>query len=130
MALDEKPFRITEPETYALPIVLVGNAVPTNVPTKTIGKGVTITRTGVGAYTLTFSDNPGNFLGFAGASFQDATLAGVAGLDAFPGTFTAANGSTPATLTVGVFLTTTATDLTSAMTCCLTLLFKRAFLTL
>lgn len=44
-------------------------------PSKEFGRGVTITRLGVGNYRLTWSDNPGNFIGFAEPGKQ-STAAG------------------------------------------------------
>jgi len=35
-----------------------------SAPTKEIGKGVTVTRLGVGNYRFTWAENPGNFMGF------------------------------------------------------------------
>ena len=56
--------------------------------TQVSGKGVVLTRTGSGAYLLTFSDSPGYLMG-ATAGFQATTLANVAGHTVVFGAWTA-----------------------------------------
>lgn len=47
------------------------------VPTVRVGQGVTMTRSGVGVYRITFADNPGTFLGIDGFSFRATAPAAV-----------------------------------------------------
>lgn len=60
--LDAFPIRVSEPEVYLTWVRMVGTGA--SVPTEVLGAGVTITRTDVGRYLLTWLDNPGTFAGF------------------------------------------------------------------
>lgn len=50
-------------------------------PTKELGAGVTVTRTGEGAYRITWASNPGTFIGWS-KGFGAATPADLAGYTA------------------------------------------------
>lgn len=76
MSLDAFPLRSSEAETYQTEIRLLGTGA--DVPTKELGKGITVARTGTGVYTLTWADNPGTFLGWS-PGLGAATPADVAG---------------------------------------------------
>jgi hypothetical protein len=54
--------RATDPEVVKHLVRMQGTGA--SAPTKENGRGVTITRLGVGNYRLTWAENPGNFLGF------------------------------------------------------------------
>lgn len=60
--LDASLAKSTEPEKYDVPIRLLGTGA--SAPTIQVGKGITISRTGVGDYKITFADNPGPYLNF------------------------------------------------------------------
>lgn len=53
---------VTEPETLEWVIRMQGTGAA--APTKEFGRGVTLTRLGVGNYRITWSEKPGNFVGF------------------------------------------------------------------
>jgi hypothetical protein len=55
------PVRVTEPEVWGYIVVLTGAGAAT--PTKTLGQGVTVGRSGAGVLSLTWGENPGTFLG-------------------------------------------------------------------
>lgn len=124
MSFEAYPGKITEQEGYLLPVTFVGNN--TAVPTKSYGRGVTVSRTGVGTYLLTFSDSPGNFVGLSGTGFQSATTATNAGWTAVAGTFTQATGATKASLVIATFNSTFAAgEMQTTQTLALDLRFKR-----
>lgn len=62
MAQDAFTTRDSEADTVETSIRFVGTGAAN--PTKVYGKGVAITRTGAGAYSVVFSENPGNYVGF------------------------------------------------------------------
>lgn len=66
--------------------------------TKVTGPGVDVTRTGTGAYLLTWTEDPGNFLG-AGAFLQATTPANLAGHTVICGPYVPATK----TMTVNVY---------------------------
>lgn len=59
-------------------------------PSKELGQGVTVTRTGEGAYRITFAENPGTFVGWS-CNFGAATPAELKGYTAVRDTWDAAN---------------------------------------
>lgn len=122
------PNYITEPEGYEFPVFLLGAGAA--APTLVGRDNVSLARTAAGKYTITFNDDPGNFLGGT-FGFQDTVLGASAGYDVVFGPFTPpANGSL-ATLT---FQTSNAaqaaTDLAATQNLKLHLEFKRADLEL
>lgn len=67
----------------------------TSAPTVAVGHGISMSRTAIGRYLITFKDNPGTYAGCAGFLFRDPTQANVKGWSltagAYPqtaGTFT------------------------------------------
>ena len=70
MAQDAYPVRATAPECREHVIRLLGTGA--SAPTVQYGYGVTCTRTAAGVYKLTWSENPGVFLG-ASATLAAAT---------------------------------------------------------
>jgi len=62
--MDGYPVRSSEPETVKVPIRILGTGAAN--PTKVYGKGVTITRTGAGAYLATFSGKAGELGNYVG----------------------------------------------------------------
>ena len=60
-ALDADPLRTTEADMKYVEVRLLGTGAA--IPTKVLGKGITVARTGVGVYTLTFAKSPGNWCG-------------------------------------------------------------------
>ena len=87
--IDLKPLRSTLNEGYDAFIRLVG-ANGAN-PTNSIAPGVTVTRTGEGAYRATWSESPGNYRGVKGFSFEAATPADLAGYTVVFDTWDATN---------------------------------------
>lgn len=80
-------------------------------PTEQLGQGIATTRTGEGAYRITFAENPGTFVGWS-CSFGAATPADLKGYTAVRDTFTAQSGATLAYLDFVVYDSTfTAADL-------------------
>lgn len=79
-------------------------------PTKEVGQGVTITRTAEGVYKITWTDNPGQFLGIVGYIFGDTTPADVKGHTLTRDTFTAATESASAYIEISVWDSTFAAD--------------------
>jgi hypothetical protein len=63
----------SEPQTRLIVVKATGAA--TGTPTEVFGAGVTISRTGVGVWRLTFSSSVFNYVGLAGFSFDDTTTA-------------------------------------------------------
>lgn len=59
-------------------------------PTQELGQGVTVTRTGEGAYRITFAETPGTFIGWS-CAFGAATPADLAGYTAVRDTWDADN---------------------------------------
>lgn len=81
---DLYPVRGTIPEEHVDTVKMVGTGA--SAPTKVYGPGVTITRDGVGEYTLTWSENPGTFLGIYPA-WQATTPADLKGYTVVAGAF-------------------------------------------
>lgn len=80
---------IPDERKYRIRILGVNNA----DPTEQLGQGVTISRTGEGAYRITFAQNPGTFIGWS-CNFGAATPADLKGYTAVRDTYTAQSGST------------------------------------
>ncbi len=96
MALDSFEVESTEPEEVIYRVRLLGTGAA--APTKVLGKGITVGRTGVGVYTLTFDSLPGAPYGLEGYGFGGATPLALAGCTVVLTTPTA--GSLVYTLTV------------------------------
>jgi len=62
----------SEPTTRAVIVRAQGNT--TSTPVKVLGNGITITRTGVGVWRLTFGYFNGRPVGVVGWNFEDATM--------------------------------------------------------
>lgn len=60
MAREAYPLRATIPEVRAHFVTMVGTGAA--VPTKVIGNGLTLTRTGAGDYRSTWSESPGQYV--------------------------------------------------------------------
>lgn len=58
-------------------------------PTEELGQGVTVTRTGEGAYLITWADHPGTFIGWAPPAFGALTPADLKGYSAVRGVYNA-----------------------------------------
>lgn len=122
--MDLDPARASEPESWAEYISYTGNA--TGAPAKLFGKGVTVARTGVGVWLITFTDPPGNLLSY-NCELQGTVPSSLAGFTTVLGAFTPASGATKASVSVSFFSSTfAAVDLTAAQTANLILWFKRA----
>lgn len=63
------------------------------VPTKQVGPGVTVTRTGAGVLRFSFNENPGTFVGVAGHCFGAATPGDMAGHTLLRDTYVAPTSS-------------------------------------
>jgi hypothetical protein len=99
---------IPEERTYRIRILGVNG----DHPTEQLGQGVTVTRTGEGAYLITWDENPGTFIGWAPPGFGAATPGDLKGYTAVRDTFTAQSGATDASLAFVVYDSTfTAADL-------------------
>lgn len=72
-------------------------------PTLTVGHGITVTRTALGVYKLTWSANPGQFVGIIGQVFGDATPSVVKGFDVTHGAFTAGSSTTNANISISLW---------------------------
>ena len=98
---------IPDLRTYRIRVLGVNGA----DPTEQLGQGVAVTRTGEGAYKITFAQNPGTFVGWSYA-FGAATPADLKGYTAVRDTFTAQSGTTLGYLEFVVYDSTfTAADL-------------------
>ena len=123
--IDSILLRTTEPESYSHVMNFTGAATAALV--KNFGKGVTVTRTGVGLFTITFAEAPGNLIGISGSGFQGT---GVSGFTVLEGTFVLQVGATKATLTFSVLgPTQVATDVPATAKFSLDVRFKRAGVT-
>lgn len=80
---------IPDERTYRIRILGVNNA----DPTEQLGQGVAVTRTGEGAYRVTFAESPGTFVGWS-CSFGAATPGDLKGYTAVRDTLTAQSGAT------------------------------------
>jgi len=76
MSMNAYPPRDTTPEIECHHVRLLGTGAAD--PTKQIGRGISVTRTSAGLYKLTWSENPGTFVGLS-ATFGAATPADLAG---------------------------------------------------
>ena len=86
MSYDAYDSQDTEQDVRHHLVRMVGGAAAV---TKVIGKGIAVARTAAGRYTLTWTDNPGTFLGYS-FGLQSTTINALRGC----------------TVTVGVFNTT------------------------
>lgn len=75
---------ITQLETHEV----IGLGAATAISKVSGGDQVTVTRTGTGAYTVTFAENPGNFMG-ASITLQATTPGNLAGHTVIPGAWDA-----------------------------------------
>lgn len=86
--MDTPKSSIPEERNYRVRLLGVNDA----APTKELGHGITATRTGEGAYLLTWADNPGTFIGWS-CSFAAATPADLKGYTAVRDTYDATTKS-------------------------------------
>ena len=86
MSLNPFPVRSTEPESWTHEVRILGTGAAN--PTKVFGAGMTITRTGSGAYLITWGDAPGAFVDY-GAGFQATTVADLRGFTVVVGVYSA-----------------------------------------
>lgn len=122
--LDAYDSYASEPETVLVPVRLLGTGA--SAPTVQQGKGFSISRTGVGAYTLTFQDNPGPYLNFT-YGLEAATQSAMFGCTVV-GKYTAATSTAKATLAIALAsggTTPAARELAAAEFIHLTIGFKR-----
>lgn len=73
------PGKTNIPEERLYPCRILGTGAAN--PTKQAGPGVTVTRTGAGAYRFTFAKDPGTFVGLRGCDFGALTQSSVVGLN-------------------------------------------------
>lgn len=85
MSLDGYKVKSNEPEAKLHKVRAVGGS---SAVTKVKGKGIAVTRTGSGAYLLTWSDDPGNLVDI-GATLQATTPGDLAGHTVIFGAYTA-----------------------------------------
>jgi len=79
----------TEAHLKRIEVRLLGTGAA--APTKVLGQGITVTRTGVGVYRLTFAENLGDFRGADGVGMDATTPGSLAGCSVV---FTAYNATT------------------------------------
>jgi hypothetical protein len=109
----------TEPESVAVKVRMVGTGA--NPPTRELGQGITITRTGTGAITLTFSETPGEFESVV-VGLQAATISALAGFSVIVGTWNATTRALPIALFNG---SNAAADLAATQRIHMQINFKR-----
>lgn len=100
MSQERYPARSTEPETVTEYVTMTGTGNGT-VPTKNVGRGVTLTFAGTGLVTFTFGDFLGSFINF-GADFQGISPSNAAAVKGFGlafGAFDAAGKVVTASIT-------------------------------
>lgn len=127
MSVEPCPAWTADPEHYSMTLTLKGagsGVIPVLQDNK---HGVTIARTGAGAYTLTFGEEPGpTFLGLD-PEWGDATASNVIGWTAVSQVFTKRSGGTKATLTFTTANSSfAAADMAATSTLWLRLNFKLA----
>lgn len=88
--MDFSPTKSAVPDERKYRIRLLGANGAT--PTAELGAGVTVTRTGEGAYLITWASNPGTFLGWS-PGFGAATPADLAGYTVVRDTYDSATYS-------------------------------------
>lgn len=96
--------KFTEPDVVATFIKFTGAGAAPVV--KVNGRGVAVTRTGVGIINLVWDENPGTYLGVLGWGFEATVQSGVKGYTVVPGVYT------PATRTLTINITNQAEALT------------------
>lgn len=79
MSLDAYPVKSNEAEVK-VHLVTYQGAGAANMTTDNGGRGITLTRDSTGVFTMTWADNPGNFLGWSWA-IGGATVTNVDGFD-------------------------------------------------
>lgn len=79
-------------------------------PTVEVGQGMTVARTGTGAYRITFTDGPGTFIGIAGYIFGAATPGDVKGQTLTRDTWTTPTSTADGFLDVAVWNSSFAAD--------------------
>jgi|SRR6185436_18515653 len=118
MSIDSFDDQCIEPGLVRHVVKLAGAGAST--PTKTFGRGVTIGRTGAGAYTLTFAEFPGVYVGLLGYGFESGTQSGLKGYTVVT------NSPSSGVITINVTNAgDTPTDLASGQSLTLTYGFKR-----
>jgi hypothetical protein len=121
--IDAYPQRHDQPETQTRAIGIEGAG--TSAPVKRHSAGATVTRTGVGAYLITWAENPGKFLAWS-ASLGADTPAALAGHTVVRGAYNA----TAYTLAFVVYDSTfAAVDLAAAEYLDASVYFQRSGLT-
>jgi hypothetical protein len=122
--IDPKPLRSTVTEGYDCVVKILG--INGANPTNTIAPGCTVTRTGEGAYLITWGESPGTYKGLKGFGFEATTPADVKGYTVVTGLFNA----TAKTLAFVVYDSTfAAADLVALQSVTLTLGFSNSSLT-
>lgn len=82
--------KVNEPEVRSYKLRAVGGTATVSTDTNGGGSGITISRTGTGAYRLTWSDNPGVFQGWS-CNLGAATPVDLAGHTVIRDTYDATN---------------------------------------
>jgi len=119
MSGDAYPVRSSEPESRERTIRLLG--VNNADPTKEVGKGVTVTRTAEGVYLITWTRDPGYFMGVKGYMFGGLVAADCKGYTATRGLYSA----TAYTLSISVWNSTfAAADIIADQYLDITIAFK------
>jgi hypothetical protein len=95
MGMDKYPLRASLPELQAHVVTMVGAGAA--APTKVFGNGVTITRTDVGDYRLTWAESPGTYVA-AMTSLRAATESNNKGHTVVVGSWDATNRTLDVTL--------------------------------
>jgi len=112
--------KFTEPDYVGSIIRFTGNG--TGAVTKNFGRGVTVTRTGVGILTIVWDEFPGVFIGIMGWSFSATTASGVKGWTVVPGDYVTSTRTLTINMTNG---SDTLADLSSTQQLTMMISFKR-----
>lgn len=118
MSVDSFNDQATEPGLVKWVIRMTGTGA--SVPTKTFGRGVTLTRASTGLVTLTWAEAPGVYLGITGHCFEANTQSALKGYSVVGGAF----ASNALTLNI-TDSTNTLADLAANQFLTLTVSFKR-----
>lgn len=92
-------------------------------PTKTEGAAITLNRTGVGIIDVSWSGNPGTYMGVKGRCFESTTIAALKGYSVVAGTYDVTNRKITLNITDA---SDTLADLAATQRLSITFAFKNA----
>jgi hypothetical protein len=113
----------TEPSVVKTIVKFTGTGA--SQPTKVLGRGITLNRTGVGIIDIVWVEFPGAYVGITGHCFEATTASAVKGYTVVPGAF----NTTTRTLTINMTSAADAlVDLAALQQLTLEIAFKRTSL--